>query len=77
MAASKVKSTSKGDFLGNTKGNADLGTNRSSGGGGSGEGHGGTPGSKFIGTTKGNRDLPIDRSSGVSMGHGGKADQRC
>ena len=66
-----------GKFLGETKGNANLPTNRSTGGGGSGESHGGKPGSKFIGETKGNRDLPINRSSGVSEGHGGKADQRC
>jgi hypothetical protein len=67
----KVISTGKGNFLGATKGNAAKNTNLSTGGGGSGEGHGGSPGgSKFIGQTKGNRDLPNELSSGVSMGHG-------
>lgn len=52
-------------FLGHTKGNRDLNTDRSTGGGGSGESHTkGVGSSKFIGDTKGNRDLPIDRSSG-------------
>ena len=52
----------QGKFLGDTKGNRDLNTNRTKGGGGSGESHGGKPSSKFIGETKGNRDLPIKRS---------------
>lgn len=54
----------KSKFLGETKGNRDLNTNRSTGGGGSGESHAkGAGGGKFIGETKGNRDLPINRSS--------------
>lgn len=62
-----------GKFLGDTKGNRDLATNRTSGSnGGSGEGHGGTPSGKFLGPTKGNRDLQPNRTSGVSEGHGGK-----
>lgn len=55
----------KGKFLGDTKGNRDLSTNRSTGGGGSGESHSkGAGAGKFIGETKGNRDLPINRSQG-------------
>lgn len=63
----------KGKFLGDTKGNRDLATNRSGGSiGGSGESH--KPCSysnEFLGETKGNRDLKTNRSSGVSSGHGG------
>lgn len=55
----------KGKFLGDTKGNRDLNTNRSVGGGGAGESHAKGPSGKFIGPTKGNTNLPIDRSSGV------------
>lgn len=55
----------QGKFLGDTKGNRDLNTNRSVGGGGSGESHACCPSSKFIGETKGNRDLPINLTSGV------------
>ena len=62
MAGSKVQSTGKGKFLGPTKGNAAKNTNLSTGGGGSGESHGGKPSAKFIGETKGNRDLPTKRS---------------
>ncbi len=65
-----------GKFLGDTKGNRDLNINRSEGGGGSGESHGGKPSSKFIGETKGNRDLKIDRSSGVEGGKGGRQGPR-
>lgn len=54
-----------------TKGNRDLNTDRSAGGGGSGESHSGSPSGKFLGETKGNRDLPPNRTSGVSGGHGG------
>ncbi len=62
----------KGKFLGDTKGNRDLGTNRSHGSnGGGGEGHKAKPQTKFCGPTKGNKDLPTDRSAGVSTGHGG------
>lgn len=62
----------KSKFLGDTKGNRDLGTNRSHGSnGGSGEGHKAKPAAKFCGPTKGNKDLPIDRSSGLDGGHGG------
>lgn len=62
----------KGKFLGPTKGNRDLNTNRSTGGGGSGESHKGGAGlgGKFAGGTKGNRDLPIDRTAGHKMGAG-------
>jgi len=60
----------KGKFLGDTKGNRDLNTNRSTGGGGSGESHSGVSSSKFCGPTKGNRDLPIDRTAGHAMGKG-------
>ena len=60
----------KGKFLGPTKGNRDLNTNRTTGGGGSGESHGGSPSGKFLGPTKGNRDLPIDRTAGHKMGAG-------
>ena len=62
----------KGKFLGDTKGNRDLKTNRSDGGnGGSGESHPFNTG-KYTGAgTKGNRDLPTNRTSGVTSGHGG------
>ncbi len=62
----------KGKFLGDTKGNRDLGCNQSDGSmGGSGESHPFSS-SKYAGSpTKGNRDLPTNRSDGVSMGHGG------
>lgn len=62
----------KGKFLGPTKGNRDLSTNRSAGGGGSGESHKGGAGlgGKFSGGTKGNRDLPINRTAGHKMGAG-------
>ncbi len=60
----------KGKFLGDTKGNRDLNTNRSVGGGGSGEGHSGSPSGKFLGSTKGNRDLPPNRTAGVVSGVG-------
>lgn len=64
----------KGKYLGDTKGNRDLKTNRSVGGGGSGESHkgGAKLGGKFAGGTKGNRDLPIDRTAGHPQGKGGK-----
>lgn len=66
------KSGVSGKFLGDTKGNRDLETNRSHGGmGGSGESHKPKSASKFCGPTKGNSDLATDRSSGVSTGHGG------
>jgi hypothetical protein len=55
----------KSKFLGDTKGTRDLHCNRSTGGGGAGESHSGSPSGKFLGETKGNRDLPINRSSGV------------
>jgi hypothetical protein len=60
---------SKSKFLGETKGNRDLKTNRSAGGGGSGESHKGGAGlgGKFAGVTKGNSYLPPDRT-----GKGGK-----
>lgn len=62
-----------GKFLGDTKGNADLNPNLTTGsGGGSGESHGGTPSGKFLGTTKGNTDLPPDRTKGVDSHEGGK-----
>ncbi len=62
-----------GKFLGDTKGNANLRPDRTSGSnGGSGDSHEGTPSSKFLGTTKGNTDLPIDRSKGTGGGAGGK-----
>jgi len=63
-----------GKFLGDTKGNRDVATNRTSGSnGGSGESHKGGAGlgGKFAGGTKGNTDLPTNRTSGVSTGHGG------
>lgn len=55
----------KGKFLGETKGNRDLNTNRTTGGGGSGESHKGGAGlgGKFAGETKGNKDLPPNRTS--------------
>lgn len=60
----------KGKFLGDTKGNRDLNTNRSTGGGGSGESHSGSPSGKWLGPTKGNRDLPPNRTAGVVSGVG-------
>lgn len=59
-----------GKFLGDTKGNRDLPTNRTTSGVDSPEGHsGGTRGAgKFNGGTKGNRDLPVNRSTGVKQG---------
>lgn len=63
----------KGKFLGDTKGNRDLKTNRSDGdsNGGAGESHASKSPDKWCGPTKGNRDLPPNRTEGVSMGHGG------
>ena len=62
----------KGKFLGDTKGNRDLETDRSYDKlGGSGEAHKAKTADKFCGPTKGNTDLPPERSSGVSTGHGG------
>ena len=56
----------KGKFLGDTKGNRDLKTNRSDGSanGGNGESHSSVGSSKFCGPTKGNTDLPTNRSAG-------------
>jgi hypothetical protein len=66
-----------GKFLGDTKGNRDLGICLSDGsGGGSGESHSGKPSSKFIGETKGNRDLKINRTEGVVGGKGGRQGPR-
>ncbi len=58
-------------FLGDTKGNRDVPTNRTTSGVDScGSDTGGSPlGGKFSGGTKGNRDLPVNRSTGV----GGKS----
>ena len=64
----------KGEFLGDTKGNRDLKTNRSDGesNGGGGESHAVKNDVKdFCGPTKGNKDLPPDRSSNVPGGFGG------
>lgn len=61
-----------GKFLGETKGNRDLSTNRSAGGGGSGESHSSSIGGKFLGNTKGNTNLPINRSTGVKSGSNSK-----
>lgn len=59
-------------FLGDTKGNRDLETNRTEGSnGGSGEASKPKTAEKFCGPTKGNSDLPPNRTDGVSMGHGG------
>lgn len=55
----------KGKFLGETKGNRDLPTNRTSNGVDSGKGSSSCCEGKFLGSTKGNRDLPIDRTSGA------------
>jgi len=60
----------KGKFLGDTKGNRDLNTNRSTGGGGSGESHMKKSSSKFCGPTKGNKDVPPNRTAGHTMGAG-------
>lgn len=60
-------------FLGDTKGNANLRPDRSSGGnGGSGDSHSGSPSGKFLGETNGNTNLKPDRSSGTGGGAGGK-----
>ena len=60
------------EFLGDTKGNRDLETNRTHPSGGSGESHAAySKQSEFLGDTKGNRDLATDRSSGVPSGFGG------
>lgn len=62
-----------GKFLGDTKGNRDLYTDRSYDmQGGSGEAH--KPYAKsgeFLGETKGNKDLPTNRSSDTPGGYGG------
>ena len=74
MANSKLisSSASKDKFLGDTKGNRDLPTNRTTvGGDESAEGHTHLSG-KFLGATKGNRDLPPNRSAGTGGGAGGK-----
>ena len=52
----------QGKFLGDTKGNSNLPTNRSTGGGGGHTPAG--PSGKFIGPTKGNTNRPINRSKG-------------
>jgi hypothetical protein len=62
----------KGKFLGDTKGNRDLETNRSDAGlGGGGESHKAKGADKFCGPTKGNTDLPPNRTEGVVTGQGG------
>lgn len=60
-------------FLGDTKGNADLETNRdyAESLGGSGEAHKPKGPDKFCGPTKGNSDLPTNRTEGVKGGQGG------
>jgi len=62
-----------GKFLGDTKGNMDLKTNRTDGesNGGAGESHMKKGTDKYCGPTKGNTDLPIDRTAGVVTGKGG------
>lgn len=60
------------EFLGNTKGNRDLETDRTMPSGGSGEPHAAfSKQSEFLGDTKGNSDLKTDRSSGLDSGYGG------
>ena len=60
-------------FLGDTKGNKDLYTDRSYADmqGGSGEAHKPKTPDKFCGPTKGNSDLPTNRTEGVKGGQGG------
>lgn len=60
-------------FLGDTKGNKDLYTDRSYADmqGGSGESHKPKTADKFCGPTKGNSDLPTNRTENVSSGMGG------
>jgi len=61
-----------GKFLGDTKGNADLGTDKSyMSMGGSGEAHKPKTADKFCGPTKGNSDLPPNRTSDTPGGYGG------
>ena len=66
---------SKGKFLGDTAGNANLPPNRTSGnGGGSGKSAGSFNVGKYAGaSTPGNTNLKPDRSSGVAGGKGGGA----
>lgn len=73
MASSKLKSSSpsKDKFLGDTKGNRDLPTNRTVGGHEVALGHPHITRGEFLGATKGNRDLPPLRSAGQG-GAGGK-----
>jgi len=62
----------KSGFLGDTKGNRDLKTDRYGEVGGSGESHAAfSHQNEFLGDTKGNKDLATDRSTGLSTGHGG------
>lgn len=60
----------KSKFLGDTKGNRDVPTNRTTSGVDSccSDTGGGRLGGKFSGGTKGNRDLPVNRSTGVKNG---------
>lgn len=53
-------------FLGETKGNRNLKTNRSAGGGGGGESHSKGVGGKFVGKTKGNKVMPSYRNGGMA-----------
>ena len=73
MGESHKPHKGSGKFLGDTKGNRDLATERGLHGslGGSGESHKPKSASKYCGPTKGNSDLATDRSAGVSTGHGG------
>ena len=60
------------EFLGDTKGNRDLETDRTMPSGGAGEPHAAfSKQSEFLGDTKGNSDLATDRTSGVPSGFGG------
>lgn len=60
-------------FLGDTKGNDDLETNRNYADklGGDGESHKTKTPDYFCGPTKGNTDLPTNRTEGVVGGQGG------
>jgi len=64
-------SPSKDKFLGETKGNRDLPTNRTVNGHEVALGHDHITRDKFLGATKGNTDLPPNRSHGQG-GKGGK-----
>jgi len=64
--------SAQNEFLGDTKGNRDLKTDRYAEIGGSGESHAMfSHQNEFLGATKGNKDLATDRSTGLSTGHGG------